>query len=148
MIQRIQSLYLLIVAILNSQVFLFPFLIFFKGEESKIIEMGALETNTGEYIFPLAILFGIIIFLSVLSIFLFKNRMLQIRLTIINILLLLGSMGLTAYLGWTLFQSLTNYEIQYNFTCIFPPISIIFSYLAIRAISKDEALVRSANRIR
>ncbi len=146
MIQRIQSIYLLIVGVLISQVFLFPFLTFFNAKKS--VEFNALSINTGEYLFPLAILFGLIILIALVTIFCYKKRLLQIRLTVVNSFLLLGSIGLTAYLGWEMSKSLANYTIHYNFTCIFPLIGIVFNYLALRAIRKDEALVRSANRIR
>ncbi len=146
MIQRIQTIYLIIVVILIVQVFFFPFLIFFNEQES--ISFDALKISDGEYLLPLSILFGTIILLALISIFLYKKRMLQARITVVNTLLLLGSIGLVAYFGWQMKNSLTDYHIQYNFTCIFPIIAIIFNYLALRGIQKDEALVRSANRIR
>ncbi len=146
MIQRIQTVYLLIVGVLISQVFLFPFLTFFNVE--KTVAFNALTISTGEYLFPLAILFGLIVFIALLTIFCYKKRLLQIRLTAVNSFLMLGSIGLTAYLAWEMSKSLVGYSIHYNFTCIFPLIGIIFNYLALRAIRKDEALVRSANRIR
>lgn len=146
MIQRIQTVYLLIVIALVAQVFLFPFLIFFN--EQDYVELSALKISNGEYLLPLSILFGIIILLAIVTIFVYKNRILQTRLTVINILLLLGSIGLTAYLGWQMQQHLVGYQLKYNFTCLFPVFSVIFSYLALRGIRKDEALVRSANRLR
>lgn len=146
MLQRIQTVYLLAVIILIVQVFFFPFLTFFNEQE--IIELSALKISTGEYTLPLTILFGIIIFIALITIFLFKNRLLQARLTVINMFLLLGSIGLIAYLGWEMKTSLTNHIIKYNFTCIFPVIAIIFNFLALKGIQRDEALVRSANRLR
>ncbi len=146
MIQRIQTLYLLIVGILISQVFVFPFLTFFSKD--KMVDFNALTISTGEYLFPLAILFGVIILIALVTIFCYKKRMLQARLTVVNTFLLLSSMGLTAYLAWEMSKSLSGYDIHYNFTCIFPLIAIVFNFLALRAIRKDEALVRSANRIR
>ncbi len=146
MIQRIQTIYLLLVIALITQVFFFPFLIFFNETES--ISFNAFEISNGEYLLPLGILFGTIILLAFISIFLYKKRILQARITVINIFLLLGSIGLVAYFGWEMKNTLTEHQIQYNFPCIFPPIAIIFNFLALRGIRKDEALVRSANRIR
>lgn len=146
MLQRIQTVYLLTVIILIAQVFFFPFLTFFNEQE--IIELSALKINTGEYTLPLTILFSIIILIAFISIFLFKRRLLQARLTVVNMLLLLGSIGLVAYLGWEMKTSLPNHTIKCNFTCIFPVIAIIFNFLALKGIQRDEALVRSANRLR
>ncbi len=146
MIQRIQTIYLLFVIALIAQVFFFPFLIFFNTTES--ISFDALQISNGEYVLPLSILFGTIILFALISIFLYKKRILQARITVVNIFLLLGSIGLVAYFGWEMRNTLSGYQIQYNFPCIFPPVAIIFNYLALRGIQKDEALVRSANRIR
>lgn len=146
MIQRIQSIYLLAVIILSSQTFLFPFLLFFNEKES--ISFNAIAISNGEHILPLTIIFGVIILIAFATIFLYKNRLLQARLTVINMLLLLGSIGLISYFGWQIKESLPTYVIKYNFPCLFPIIAVIFDYLALRAIRKDEALVRSANRLR
>lgn len=146
MIQRIQTIYLLAVIILIAQVFLFPFLTFFNESES--IALGALQISTGEYVIPLAILFGIIIIIALTTIFCYKRRLLQARLTVINTFLLLGSIGLVVFFSWQMKASLPSHAIHYNFTCLSPVVAIIFNYLALRAIRKDEALVRSANRLR
>lgn len=146
MIQRIQTIYLLTVIILTAQVFFFPFLTFFNEQES--INFNALKISNGEYLIPSAILFGIIVLVALASVFLYKRRLLQARLTVTNTFLLLGSVGLVAYLSWEMKKSLPSHEIKYNFTCLFPLIAIIFNYLALRAIQKDEAIVRSANRLR
>jgi len=39
-------------------------------------------------------------------------------------------------------------QIFYNIPMVIPIVTIILSYLAIRAIGKDEALIRSIDRIR
>lgn len=146
MIQRIQTVYLLAVIVLVAQVFFFPFLTFFTEQEN--IEFNALTISNGEYLLPLTILFGVIILIAFIAIFLYKRRLLQARLTVVNLFLLLGSIGLVTYLGWQMKESLPSHIIKYNFTCLVPPIAIIFNYLSLRAIQKDEALVRSANRLR
>ncbi|PVX51732.1 uncharacterized protein DUF4293 [Balneicella halophila] len=146
MIQRIQTIYLLAVFVLIVQVFIFPFLIFFNEQET--IEFSALRISNGEYLIPLTILYGVILLITLVSIFLFKHRLVQARLTVINMFLLFGSIGLVAYYGWEMSKSLPTHDIKYNFTCLFPILAIIFNFLALKGIQKDEALVRSANRLR
>jgi len=96
---------------------------------------------------PLAILFDIILIISLVSIFLFKNRMLQMRLSIINIMLMLGSYALVYYYLYTAFNE-QEVTLHISFIAAFPLISAILTYMAFRGIKKDEKLVKSLDRIR
>ena len=69
------------------------------------------------------------------------------RINVINIVLMLGYVGLNYYYIKN-FSAQLNGIISYNFIVIFPFISVILTYLAIRAVGKDEALIRSLDRIR
>lgn len=146
MIQRIQTLYLIIVIILLGQTFFFPFVRFIG--ENEIIAFSTLRFDSGEWLIPLTILFGFILMMTFFAIVTFKKRMIQVRMLIINTLLLLGSIGLIGFYVWQVHQRLPDYRIGINFTAIYPLIAIILNFMAIRGIKKDEALVRSANRIR
>lgn len=73
--------------------------------------------------------------------------MLQIRLSVINIVLLLGLEGLMFYYVSVIKNELEG-NVSYNVLIVFPVVSAILVYLALRAIAKDEALVRSLNRLR
>jgi len=69
------------------------------------------------------------------------------RINLINIILMIGYLGLNYYY----IQSFTNQlngVVSYKITVIFPVVAAILTYLAIRAIGKDEALIRSMDRIR
>jgi hypothetical protein len=59
--------------------------------------------------------------------------------------LLLGLLGVLFYFLHAGFQEV---DVAYKFPMTFPLIAAVFDYLAIRAIGKDEALVRSLDRIR
>jgi hypothetical protein len=105
-------------------------------------EAGSLSVNyTGIIIVGLMILNAFICFL------LFKKRILQIRLTTINIFMMVGSIILLWY-NISSFAKDNDAQIFYNIPMVIPIITIILSYLAIRAIGKDEALIRSIDRIR
>ncbi|MHC1704829.1 MAG: DUF4293 family protein [Tenuifilaceae bacterium] len=154
MIQRIQSVYLLAVVILISMFFFFPFASFLLEQDMSTfhISIKGLIPNAGEQrvllkVLPLVVLISLIILLTLVTIFLYKKRMLQIRLSILIILFLLGLQGLLYYyisVSSNMLGSTTKYSVIF----VFPVISAILTYLAIRGIAKDEALIRSLDRLR
>lgn len=97
--------------------------------------------------YPVAILLAIIVLNVCVTIFSYKKRIRQIRLTVFNIFCLLGMMGLVYYSvnsQLEAMQAIANYSI----INAFPLVSVVLSYLAIRNIGKDEAMIRSMDRIR
>ncbi|MBU0763918.1 MAG: DUF4293 domain-containing protein, partial [Bacteroidetes bacterium] len=80
-------------------------------------------------------------------VFLYRKRMLQVRLGIINIVLMAGFYGLGFLYMYTLSADM-NAIVHYTLPDIFPLISIILTIMANRSIRKDERLVRAADRIR
>jgi hypothetical protein len=83
---------------------------------------------------------GLIVVLSIIVIFLYKNRSLQIKLCCGILVLLIFS-----YI--TLFLPGTKAAIG-KWPAVFPFVAGIFDILAICAIRKDEKLVRSLDRLR
>ncbi|MCR5455075.1 MAG: DUF4293 domain-containing protein, partial [Bacteroidales bacterium] len=80
-------------------------------------------------------------------IFLYKKRILQSRLTVISIILSLGTYGLVAlyrYMSFTADVTSTNF----NWPLILPAISAILGIMAFRHVLMDEAKVRSLDRLR
>lgn len=152
MIQRIQSVYLLIVALLMGSIFIYPFaeLLGANGQLFIINFNGlSIENEEGMYLLtiPPMILLILIVSISFLSIFLYKKRVIQMRINFINLMLMLGYLGLNYYYIQNFSKQLDGI-VSYQVTAIFPIISAILTYLAIRAIGKDEALIRSMDRIR
>lgn len=171
MIQRIQTVYLALVLI-----FSFVGLISTVGEWTAANEIVASFSNftfgtegqfkaMDSYSGPwcLGILLIMVMFLSTMSIMLFRKRMRQLRLTIFSTILLVGYVA--AYALFALYYDLnlglwasTAYEkgiegvmlpiFHLKFVAVFPVLSIILNCLAIQGIRKDEALVRSLDRIR
>lgn len=81
------------------------------------------------------------------AIFLYKRRMLQVRLTLFACILLLGYyviFGLLVYL----FKSQLGADFTVSWTAAFPAVALILGYLAFRGIMKDELIVRSLDRLR
>lgn len=152
MIQRIQSLYLLVSFVLVEIMFFFPLahLTSNKGVY-EFLYRGIPAIKEGEpalfVAYPVAILLGVIALVSLLTIFLYKKRMLQIRLIIFNMICMLGSIGLGYYMINSQAKELTA-VVDYSIINAFPLVAMVLSYLALRAIGKDEALIRSMDRIR
>ena len=69
------------------------------------------------------------------------------RLSIFNILLMIG-LGFISWFYLTSFSKIVSNSIHYKLTIILPAIAIILTYLALKAIKKDDKLVKSVDRIR
>lgn len=153
MIQRIQTVYLALVAILCLLGLCLPLAQYFEDgslvaafnnfrfiEESKgaTADWGACG---------LSVLLVIVTLITLMSIMLFRYRMRQLRLVIFSTILLVGYVIYYALLAWK-FQMMTDADYNLCPAAIFPVLSIILNCLAIHGIRKDEALVRSLDRLR
>ena len=98
-------------------------------------------------VFPLRFLVFVSAALSLLIIFLYRRRIIQIRLCIFNIVLNIGFYALFFFYYHHATRDIEA-ETYYKLPVVFPVVAIIFLYLAVRNIGKDEVLVRSYNRIR
>jgi len=147
MIQRIQTLYLLVSTILVSLLLFMPFAEIAKDGVVYIFNLTGilLESNVIWNGIAILVMIGVILFLQVFAILNFKKRPSQIRLiyySILGLVVLFSIFFITAYFSFSREQ--TSFKISH----VFPIIAIILNYLAIRAIKKDEALIRSIDRIR
>ena len=136
MIQRIQTLYLAVVAILSI---LAAFFIksLAQNEESSIFE---LSVQMDRITFFIAAIFAVI------SIFLYKKRIDQFIVNRLNIILNLFLLGFFVYRSLKLSgESLLS---QKGIWIIVPLISIVLLILANKAIKRDEDLVKSVDRLR
>lgn len=152
MIQRIQSIYLLVATILLTSVFAYPYAQLLSADGQLFIFKFnglALEHEPELYLHtvPPVILLALTTFIAFISIFLYKKRIIQMRMNSLNIFLILGYLGLNYYYIHNFSKQLEG-VVSYEITVIFPFIAAILTYLAIRAIGKDEALIRSMDRIR
>lgn len=147
MIQRIQTVFILIAEMLVASLF------FVKLADLSV--EGELYTFSIKGIFngealvfdglPILIFIGIIVVLHLAIIFMYKKRIRQIRMLVFTIILLLGLFGMFFYFTYAGF---TGAQVAFKVPVAFPVVAAILDYLAIRAIGKDEALVRSMDRIR
>ena len=158
MIQRIQTLYLLVVTIITVLMFFFPFINTVQAEGliyalnfNGFAAVDAIDGPSLTLITPLYPLAGLIIICALvafISVFLFKKRILQIRLNIFNVILFLFIYLVMLGYFFLLKDDLNITDYSLGISSLFPAINIVLTYLAIRAIGADEAMVKSLDRLR
>lgn len=156
MIQRIQSIYLLITIFLFGLFINMDFFSFSVGNDIYNMNVFGLSSentaNTDKIsTTPVAVLSFIILFVELFSIFQYKNRIKQIRICIFNILLMIGLyilIGVYVFVTKEEMSIIQNEASAPGIAMIIPFFGIILTYLAIRAIGSDEALIRSLDHLR
>lgn len=144
MLQRVQTLYLLAVVGLMTVLCMTPMATYTAdGIEGALVAFD---------FWWVGVLFALSALLAFVVIWLFKNRLLQVRLLCAEMVLLVGAQIFSLWyaIGFT-----NNVKALGDITMaiiktptFFPIVCVIFVWLAIRAIIKDERLVRSLDRIR
>lgn len=147
MIQRIQSVYILLAGVLVATLFKLKLAdVSVNGELMELMSKGIFKGEELVYNgLPLLIFIGIISLMHLLVIFFYKKRIVQIRMLVFTIILLLGLFGMFFYFTYAGFDGA---KVAFKIPVAFPIVAIVLDWLAIRAIGKDEALIRSLNRIR
>ena len=139
MIQRIQTLWLLLAAIFAFLGFKFSF---YSGA---IVETGSPETYakvTGITSIPLIIVTTTVGVLALIAIFLYKNRSLQLKLSI-------GGVALQAVLLFLYYSEISQFvRGTFSLTAILQALVPIFFLLAAKGISNDEKIIKESNRLR
>ncbi len=136
MIQRVQTLYLFLAAVISAGL-IFVFHLWTNNEASKVF---ALDENT-----YLGMFLGSAL-LSLISIFNFKHRKSQFMLGRLNIILNFILLGIFVYQSLNL-SGETNVS-EKGIGILLPIFSIVCLVLANKAIKKDEDLVKSVDRLR
>ena len=134
MIQRIQSVYLLLIVVLNAVAS------FFHSKLNELVD--AIDSISFEYL----MFFGVVLVLALWSLISFKSRSLQIKLSIANLFLNSVVLGFLTYILLTL-PGEFNFS-QKGIWILVPFISIVLIVFALKGIKRDEDLVKSADRFR
>ncbi|MCD7973540.1 MAG: DUF4293 domain-containing protein [Candidatus Azobacteroides sp.] len=142
MLQRVQTLYLLGAIVCLMLAFVFPFF----QMESSVSGFDIIQNIRAGNDPVLAGVLGVGILLSIITLFLFKNRNLQVKLLWLVNLLILAFYGLASAFYFFTFSPFVLENVKIG--VVFPIITFILNLLAIRFIKKDEALIKSLNRIR
>lgn len=138
MIQRQQTLWLLLVLVAALLSFMFPFVV---GDEMQKNLPVRKVVDAGSNFF-LLILTGASIILSTTTVFLFKNRKQQMQLCLLGVLL----SALIIFLYILQMNKLIKPTLALS--CIFPFAAAVGYFMAFRNIRKDENLVKSLDKLR
>lgn len=151
MIQRIQTVYLFIAAILLIVCACLPVGTFYPegmGSPMAMYNLCILSEDTGMNfaVCGLLCLLGLATVSNIIAIFGYKNRKSQAKQCMMSICLQI--LWIAYYLVFAYAIGLDNTTFQPSFMCVMPCIAMILTVLARRAIIADEKLVRSVDRIR
>lgn len=156
MLQRIQSLFLLVVVITSTLMFFVPLasfisdLIYLKLYAYELVNLTPdSDVQFGfTTILPLTVINAGVILLTVVAIFKYKNRVTQIKLVrftlLLSMLLIVGIFVLYPNIINKSTEAMSDFEIG----AYIPIINLLFLFLANRYILKDEKLIRSVDRLR
>jgi len=141
MIQRIQTLWLLIVAIAAFATYTLTLYV------GKVAD-GALKVFQLADDFLLVIIIIALGLLAMICLFLFKNRKLQFKLSVFGIIFSIGFIFLE-YIRVEGFKKTNLIQSgSYQIGALLPILMVIFFFLAARGIYKDDRLIKSMNRLR
>jgi len=154
MIQRIQTIYLLLTTVM-CVLFLTMTQVIFYGEGNMIIKIslaGIYVARDSDLIFEgssylLSVPFMLTALLSLVSIFLFKSRRVQILLVKFAFFLIIAGTAVGVYF---VISIMNKYQAKpvIGIGMLLPLFVLAFLYLAYRGIKKDDKLVKSYDRIR
>lgn len=158
MIQRVQTIYLLLAAIVGALTFFLPFAHFYAGGE-KIAEyamFGVFNVQsdvlemTGPYVFPEWIFGAFAVGIPLIALFMYRNRQVQMRICRLAYLINIGYVVYLVFAVNAIIDTLFDEGVKtmYHAGFYMPVAAIAFCFLANRGIKKDEELVRSIDRIR
>ena len=162
MIQRRQTIYMLLTAVLSALLFFMP-LVSFNANDNIMkftifgiqnpIENVSLSTD---YTWPLVVLTILMTLAPLVTIFLYKKRELQVRLCRLNMLTNIIFVGLVFIyyesdilsVIFAVENDIYVLDVAYFIGMAFPLVNLVLEILAIRGIKKDIELLKSIDRLR
>jgi hypothetical protein len=149
MIQRIQSLFLLLAAIAGGTMGSFNL---WKARLTRgNVASEDYFNATSSYLIFIVLMVSTI--LALVTIFLYKNRKLQFRLTVLNIFLAIAVLCLIYFkvqgkANALVSEGATIVSATFLLPAFLPVVMIVCLFLAARGIYKDEKLIKSLDRLR
>ncbi len=155
MIQRIQSLFLALVSLFSLLLLRGSFLTFSEntGTVIKVVFAGIIRDSAGlepQIIQPLylySILLILIPLISLIALFLYKNRKFQLWLVLSLIVFVILLLALSVHY-YSLIVETYGASVKPGFMMLIPVILLVFPVLAYRGIKKDDEMVKSYDRLR
>lgn len=157
MIQRIQSVFLFLAALVLSLTFFFPIAEFIGEKDSlilyifKVVSLVPDSSNIYDLMFVMPLL-GIVvavILLSLVTIFMFKNRNAQLKIIRLLMLLIASMIGIIFLYFYDILEVASGAVPNFVQIGAFAPlVSLVLLYIAYRGVLKDDKLIKSADRLR
>lgn len=155
MIQRIQSVFLFLAAIFSGVLFFTPIAAFEHGTDFMKLTIYGMQNQfdaqyfSSIYALPLLLLTVLLFIIPIVTIFLYKKRELQFKLSSFNVLMNAVLCGLIfLYYSSNVQKTIATETITYLFGSYVPLINMVLSVLAMRWIKKDIDLIKSVDRLR
>jgi len=170
MIQRKQSIYLLFAAIILSITYFVPLSSFFGEKDSLVLNIYSVESLVPGFESPFSLYFNLpliipvtlIVVISIVTIFLYKNRKLQLLLVRFMLLLLLVYIGVYFFYYVDVLEAKSGGFASYMYSVpiletgiqiptvifIIPLVVAMLLTMASKGIRDDEKLIRSIDRLR
>lgn len=151
MIQRIQTVYLLVAAILLVICACLPIGTFFPeamGAQMMMYNICIISEETGWNlsVCGLFCLLAVSTVYSVVNIFGYNNRKRQSRNCLFTMILLLLWILVYVIIGYVI--GIDGTEFKFEFPAVLPAVAAVLQWMARRGIIRDEKLVRAVDRIR
>ena len=155
MIQRVQTIFMLIVVVITAAIFFLPIAVFTNEAESfKLTLTGidgsdAIKQTVNVNTIPLIISVVVGAIFSFINIFLYRKRLLQIKINRFAILLFSLYLALMYFLYIDKIKTLFTVDnTSLMLSAALPIVNIILLFLANVRIRRDDKLVKSADRLR
>lgn len=156
MIQRIQTLYLLLAAFALGALSYFPLASFIGDKDSLRLYAYQLESLVPDsvpavstfFIWPILGISSLVLIFTITAIFLYKKRFLQLNILRMSGILLLVLLGLFFFYYADVLEDISGGLADYEIGAYLPVAAFLFIILAFKAIVSDIKLLRSADRLR
>ncbi len=155
MIQRIQTIFLFLATVFAGILFFTPMFSFnYGGELMKLTIWGVKNASdalsfAATYSLPLILITVLIVAIPAVTIFMYKKRELQLKLSSLNVFLNAALCGLIFLFYASNIEEKTGVEtVSYLFGTYIPLINMVLSVLAMRWVKKDIELLKSVDRLR
>jgi len=162
MIQRRQTIFMLLTAILGAVLFFMPLASFEAGGYVMKFTIFGIQnpidtlTLSKSYTWPLIVLTILMTIVPIFTIFKYKKRELQVKLCHLNMLLNIIFIGIVfLYYDNDIKEVIAavegdtyEFDVAYFFGMALPLVNLVLEILAIRGIKKDIELLKSVDRLR
>ncbi len=155
MLQRIQSIYLFLASLAIYALFFFPLVhnVYNDGKPITVMVTGVFQDMNGvmthtQFFTGLTGATAVVGLIPLIIIFLYKNRKQQVALCYSTMLVIVG---LTFWMAQSVKPVMGSAQIDthnWGIGLLLSSVSMVFLVMAVRAIQRDEKLVKSADRLR